>query len=471
MIDAVLSGAERWTVAVGDAAEVLRGMPDGCVQCCVTSPPYWGLRDYGVAGQLGLEPSPEEYVAAMVGVFREVRRVLRDDGVLWLNLGSCFAGSATAGDKRPGSGRADGIVDDRAQRNRNGVGAVPGLKPKDLVGIPWLVAFALQADGWWLRSDVIWSKPNPMPESVTDRPASAHEHVFLLAKSALYFYDADAVREGAVGGNAHDLTGPGASAPGQTPQRGNRGRTGCGSALRAGNDHEPRERSTQDSDPPRGSRNLRDVWTIATCPTPEAHFATFPPALVTPCIKAGTSERGACPTCGAPWERVVERGDVVCRGGSDDGKLATDATDTSYERRFGGALTQREHTTTGFRPTCDCYDDRYREDFPYPRSARKRWQRDISGDHWRRVRQRPGLDGWAADGCVVLDPFCGTATAGEVALLHGRRFIGIELSAEYAEQFARPRLETAARGLGPKAARRARDAEASGQMSLFGGDA
>ena len=170
-------------VVNGDCREQLRLMDAQSVHCCVTSPPYFGLRDYGVDGQIGLEPTPDAFVAEMVGVFREVRRVLCDDGTLWINLGDSYAGGSKAGEKRPGSGRADGVVDDRGQRNRNGVGHVDSCKPKDLIGIPWRVAFALQADGWVLRQEIIWAKPNPMPESVRDRCTKAHEQVFLFAKA------------------------------------------------------------------------------------------------------------------------------------------------------------------------------------------------------------------------------------------------------------------------------------------------
>ncbi len=173
----------------GNCADVLPTIPDEFVNCCVTSPPYWGLRSYKVDGQFGLERTPEEYVEKIVGVFREVRRVLRDDGTLWLNLGDSYAGHNLPG-WRPGNEHKN-----KGVSNKNGVGYVAGLKPKDLVGIPWRVAFALQADGWYLRSDIIWSKPNPMPESVTDRPTKAHEYVFLLSKSERYYWDQGAVEE------------------------------------------------------------------------------------------------------------------------------------------------------------------------------------------------------------------------------------------------------------------------------------
>jgi len=281
--------ADDWlTVYLGDCREVMATMEPESVHCVVTSPPYWGLRDYGEAGQLGLESTPEAYVESMVAVFREVRRVLRSDGTVWLNLGDSYASQGGSHDGREdnqpgvgasrvwrnGSGRADGIVDGRGQRNRNG-NAVPGLKPKDLVGIPWRVAFALQADGWYLRSDIIWAKPNPMPESVTDRPTKSHEYLFLLAKSPRYYFDADSVRE------------PDSGLPSGNGFTGRQG----GSSERYPTSLTGGDGSSEKFKPGSG-RNIRSVWTIATQPYPGAHFATFPRALVEPCIKAGCPQGG-----------------------------------------------------------------------------------------------------------------------------------------------------------------------------------
>jgi DNA modification methylase len=267
---------------------------DESVHCCVTSPPYWGLRDYGLAGQLGLEKTPEEYVAHMVEVFREVRRVLRRDGTLWLNLGDCYASLLRSGrDESPGVGAKQAIGPvHTAVKWHAGDGSkfrwtLPGgQKPKDLMGMPWRVAFALQADGWWLRSDIIWAKPNPMPESVTDRPTKAHEYLFLLAKAERYFYDADAVREGL---NYPDRTyGPSDNhKTRKLSEQGNRTTGGL---------HDGRSSYTN----PAG-HNKRSWWVIPTEPYPEAHFATFPSALVTPCIKAGCPVGGIVldPFCGS----------------------------------------------------------------------------------------------------------------------------------------------------------------------------
>jgi len=221
-------------IHTGDSLTVLQTLPAASAQCCVTSPPYWGLRDYGHDGQIGLEETPDQYVARLVAVFAEVRRVLADDGVLWLNLGDSY-----------GSG-------------------------KQLVGIPWRVAFALQADGWYLRSDTIWHKPNPMPESVRDRPTKAHEYVFLLSKSARYFYDQDAIKENAIyAGASSARKKAGLLEQAADPQRFRTRPTGktCGYPER---------------------RNARSVWTIPTQPYSGAHFAVMPPALADRCIKSGS---------------------------------------------------------------------------------------------------------------------------------------------------------------------------------------
>jgi len=250
----------------------------GCVQTVVTSPPYWGLRDYGVSGQIGLEPTPDEYVATMVGVFREVRRVLRDDGTVWLNLGDSYSHSgcgARDSERWPKQSRNDHQAAVHLKDN--------AMKPKDLLGIPWRVAFALQADGWYLRSDIVWAKPNPMPESATDRPTRSHEYIFLLTKRERYFYDADAIRE-PVSGTAN---GRGA---GVNPKA-------FGANSRVMQDRDPNPSSARKikqnasfSAACRGlvdERNKRSVWIVGAEPTPEAHFATFPQKLIEPCILAG----------------------------------------------------------------------------------------------------------------------------------------------------------------------------------------
>jgi DNA modification methylase len=267
----------------GDVLERLREMADESVQCVVTSPPFWGLRDYDVEGQIGLEPTPQEHVARLVEVFREVRRVLRADGTLWLEYGDCYASSvngtshardglATLGERYRGGRHRDSSVrpDDRAFRDKPIDTAKAGLPAKNLMGMPWRVAFALQDDGWILRSDIIWSRPNPMPESVTDRPTKSHSYLFLFAKSARYYYDAEAIREEA-GANTHSR-GRGSSPKDELEAATSGRHAGWGASTTAVLPY----------------RNRRSVWTIATQPYPEAHFATFPEALVEPCILAGT---------------------------------------------------------------------------------------------------------------------------------------------------------------------------------------
>jgi DNA modification methylase len=262
------------TVLRGDCLEVLARLPAESVQTCVTSPPYWGLRDYGHAGQLGLEKTPDEYVAKLVQVFREVRRVLKPDGTLWLNLGDSYATKPNNNAYHHGGYDGSGLPNwDRQVKVRKASKydeIPPGLKPKDLVGIPWRVAFALQADGWWLRSDIIWAKPNPMPESVTDRPTKAHEYLFLLAKAERYFYDAEAVAERAV-----YLVSP------------DRKRSGD-YQVEAGRNDGPEHRSGGFVTGER--RNRRTVWTVTPEPFEEAHFAVMPPELVRPCVKAGSKK-------------------------------------------------------------------------------------------------------------------------------------------------------------------------------------
>lgn len=269
---------------VGDCRDLLRQLPDESIDCVVTSPPYWGLRDYGVAGQLGLEETPEQFVEAMVGVFREVRRALRTDGTLWLNLGDSYAGA-----RGGGQGKNSAFVSRTACINgvRERGWDRGGGKPKDLVGIPWRVAFALQADGWWLRSDIIWAKPNPMPESVTDRPTRAHEYLFLLTRSEHYFYDAAAIQEPVTGG-AHPRGHGVNPKAGKNEDAGDRTRSGFNHRWKVKQNASFSASATGLVD----QRNKRSVWTIATEPTPDAHFATFPRKLVEPCILAGCPAGG-----------------------------------------------------------------------------------------------------------------------------------------------------------------------------------
>ena len=266
------------SIIIGDCRAVLATLPEASCQCCVTSPPYWGLRDYGHADQIGMETTPQEYVATLVEVFAKVRRVLRDDGTLWLNLGDSYAGSGCGPQGKHGVMINRSVAAARCRRHdRMDRSPPPGLKPKDLVGIPWRVAFALQADGWWLRSDIIWHKPSPMPEGVTDRPTKSHEHVFLLAKSKRYYYNTEAINEplAQAGRVRADKIG------------GNKG-----DAIH----HSPRSvfNARWDAAEAAGTvpetRNARDVWTIASQPFSGAHFAVMPPELVKRCILAGSRE-------------------------------------------------------------------------------------------------------------------------------------------------------------------------------------
>jgi DNA modification methylase len=284
------------TIRQGDCREVLKTLPDGSVHCCVTSPPYFGLRDYGVAGQIGLEPTPDEFVSELVDVFREVRRLLRDDGTLWLNLGDTYARS----DKKGGSGFGGKNQKYLGDNYERAVADIPhGLKEKDMIGVPWRVAFALQADGWYLRQDIIWSKPNPMPESVQDRCTKAHEYIFMLSKARTYFYDAAAISEPQkeVSIARADRANTGTHAPGQPahrciagPRERKTDKQRGHSRRHAGfNDRwDQMEKAEQCS----GSRNKRSVWTVAPAGFAEAHFATFPPALIEPCILAGCPKGG-----------------------------------------------------------------------------------------------------------------------------------------------------------------------------------
>jgi DNA modification methylase len=352
------------SILIGDVRKTLATLPAESVQCIVTSPPYYGLRDYGVDGQIGLEPTPEEYVAELVAVFREARRVLRADGVLWLNLGDSYAAGGNGG----------------GNKNDTNVGSLSappkkaplGYKQKDLLGIPWRVAFALQADGWWLRSECIWAKPNPMPESVTDRPTKAHEQVFMLTKSARYFYDAAAVAEAASENKPFASSSNGGEKAAALGQRG--GNLGV---------------------PAHETRNRRTVWTIASQPFSGAHFATMPPDLAEICIKAGTSERGQCPHCGAPWVRVEKKTPMVL--------ARSERTHEKGRTRSSGTMVEPPRSeTVGWKQSCACpaHD-------PIPQT--------------------------------VLDPFGGAGTTGLVADRLQRNAILCELNPAYAE-IARERI-------------------------------
>ncbi len=337
------------TLYHGDCRSVLSQLPDESVNCCVTSPPYWGLRDYGVAEQIGMEKTPDEFVSEMVQVFREVRRVLTKDGTLWLNLGDSY--NNRPGQRQQGKERND-VAGWKQQTNAGcltiGSRSVDNLKPKDLIGIPWRVAFALQSDGWWLRSDIIWAKPAPMPESVTDRPTRSHEYIFLLSKSETYYYDHEAIKEPSVSdhGSGNGFKRPerlsfadddgargnekpwqpkswnGSKFDGQRdllihPNVGRKPRTAKNAEMEPQHsgrrmvENVARARAAGGAhDMPFGdTRNKRDVWTVNGEPFPEAHFATFPPALILPCVLAGSPEGGVIldPFSGAATTAMVSK--------------------------------------------------------------------------------------------------------------------------------------------------------------------
>lgn len=286
-------------IHVGDVMDVIKDFPDDFVQCVVTSPPYFGLRDYGVAGQIGLEKTVEEYVATMVAVFREVRRVMRKDGTLWLNLGDSYSAGGRGGQgEKQHSNRGTRDLAGHPKKTQ-------GYGVKQLLGIPWRVAFALQADGWILRQDIIWHKPNPMPESCRDRCTKSHEHMFMLTKSPRYYYDADAIRtprkthEGRPDGcdSKQRAMGRFKTPAGWNTEKGSHGtihkdgRTDKqrGHSRRHDRFNERWDAMSKEEQQAKGA-NRRDVWTIATMPFKGAHFATFPEKLVEPCILAGSRE-------------------------------------------------------------------------------------------------------------------------------------------------------------------------------------
>lgn len=425
-------------ICQGDARHI--PLPDQSVQTCVTSPPYWGLRAYKGVGErgIGLEATPEEFVANLVQVFREVWRVLRDDGTVWLNLGDCYARDAAKGQHKPGdAGKQNYIIEDGGGRCASGIrnltseargssdGKVgradrapvrngsPMVKPKDLLGLPWLVAFALRAVGWYLRSDIIWAKGvsfrpefsgSVMPESVTDRPTRAHEYLFLLTKRERYYWNRVAAKEkgaypagtkaakgsGTREGNRRgprkkDLSGVRGPSSERTPAGGFQDRWDDGYATYS------------------GLRNVRDVWAIGTKPYTEAHFATFPPALVYPCLSIGSSPY-ACASCGAGWTQVLDQEPVPAE----------------VQAQFEAA---RIATVAGTGRT-DGHTQR-----------KPNYVRQVEGAHWEPTCRCGTTE---TQYQIVLDPFAGSGTVGEVAQALGRYAVLLDASHEYC-QLARRR--------------------------------
>lgn len=392
--------SEPVTILHGDVIEQLRTLPDESVQCCVTSPPYYGLRSYLKADdpakvhEIGAEETPDAYVARMVEVFREVRRVLRSDGTLWLNLGDSYlSGRGMSGGAHK---YAEGThtADEKNPARRFGLRPtdvpIPGFKPKDLLLIPSRVAMALQADGWYLRSAGPWIKRNAMPESVNDRPSTTIETVFLLSKSDRYHYDATAVRVAAVKGAAGSQFHTGKTATHQQGRSSTKPRVEDGTRLRRSSDWfmESWQGMLQDEegDPL--------AFVVNTRPYRAAHFAVFPPDLVRPCIQAGTSAQGCCPTCGAPHRRIVESKRVPDRPNRVQGREGDTIGEAHGADGRAGNRCRVESTTLGWEQTCAC-------------------------------EAQPPVP------CVVLDPFGGSGTTAQVALEQGCHAIVVELNADY----------------------------------------
>jgi DNA modification methylase len=443
-----LAAGERWRVDTGCCLAWLRSLPSGYAHACVTSPPYFGLRAYLPDGhpdkgkEMGGEGTPVEYVGQMVAVFREVRRVLRPDGTLWLNLGDSYTAGGGSRNGLSKSGLKRNVTDEESRLRcclenkvyRQGAvaGVTTGAKPKDLLGIPWRVAFALQDDGWYLRSDIIWAKSAAMPESVEDRPTKAHEYVFLLAQQPRYFFDMEAVRtptsaatlerdkstrvtKGKDGQYAvqHDHetpSNPGGAQPRSVIAAGELG-------LRLRPDLTPAEVETLMAMVDPGDRDAAgSVLRLGPEPCHMSHFAVMPSKLAEFCILAGTSARGCCGVCGAPWRRVVEKasreygmGPAVTSGHKS--VAANGNASVALRTPTGHTLTKTESRTLDWQPGCACPEHE-------------------------------------PESCRVIDPFCGSGTTLVTAIRHGRRGHGVELNPEYAAM-ARRRVgnETPALGL------------------------
>lgn len=394
---------KRLAVHCGDVREQLRLLPAGSTQCCVTSPPYWALRDYGVEGQLGMEATPEEFIANMVDVFREARRVLRDDGTLWLNMGDTYAKTG---------GKGDGPHEFRAgrtfQQRNPAVSKVPtGYKPGDMIGIPAKLAEALRADGWYLRAEIIWHKRSPMPESVRNRPTKAHEYVFLLTKSRKYFYDVIGSQE-ATTGNAHSRghgVNPKAAA------------TDFDGVTKQNNSFSAAVKDLV------ATRNMRSVWSLSNHPFKGKHFAAFPPELVRRCLSAGVSVHGCCPTCGAAWVRIVEKVRRPTRPGEKTKITVPGGWDVGTGSH--GSVNRAGRTESTYS---DLTAETFRDSLVVGnRDAQRHVTEKIT------VGWKPGCQCEAADPvpCTVLDPFHGAGTTMCVSRRLGYAYVGVELNPAY----------------------------------------
>lgn len=377
----------RNTIIQGDALSVLKTLPESIAQCCITSPPYYGLRDYGIPDQIGLEPEPGAYITRLVEVFREVRRVLRPDGVLWLNMGDSYAERTTTKTMHQAGADFQRPSHDQARMPAR---AVPGgWKPKDLMMMPARLALALQADGWWLRADCVWSKTNAMPESVRDRPAKSHEYLFLLAKSERYYYDIEASRQ-----PLKEKTRSSWGCKVTTNGGDQLGKVKSDNWAKTVTERRPRT----NADGSLAGAAMRSVISCAGARYKGAHFATFPHQLITPLIAASSSPR-ACECCGSPWSRIVARAPMEIRPGPKAGSYGSRTTDGLS----GTMLEPARSSTTGWRAICTCESE-------------------------------------GTGRCLVIDPFMGAGTTALVAQSLGRDYLGIELNPTYI-QLAEQRLK------------------------------
>jgi DNA modification methylase len=398
--------------------------------------------------QIGLEETPEAFIQKLVEVYREVWRVLKDDGTLWVNIGDSYATSGT----RQGNSPDTVGYKEHAKVNGGYRPRTEGLKNKDLIGIPWMLAFALRADGWYLRRDIIWHKDNPMPESADDRPTTSHEYIFLLSKQPRYYFDMEAIKEPVTSSTINRLSQP--NLPNQAGStRANGGAKTNGNMKAVGrvyknllNDGQKPQsmhiaRAEGEPEKQYSTRNKRSVWRVPTKPYKEAHFATYPEDLIEPCILAGTSARGECPTCGKAWERVAEVHLVPTEKAAktfiiDDRDENADANDQGSNRQKDGHKPGyiNDNTTLGWKPGCRCYGLPIIADPPRkPSDEKKQAKYEIAMAAWRAQWEelKPQYDQCDTVPQAVLDPFNGSGTTGAVSLKHRRKYVGCELNPKY----------------------------------------